>query len=175
MRSEAITRRRVLRAAAGVMLTAPFVRGAHAAGKLSCAFIDHWVPGANDAVTKLCREWGEREKVEVAIDYITTLGDKITLTAAGESQARSGHDIIAFLTWYAPAHAASLEPVDDVMTALIAQHGAISPAIKYLGEQGGHWIAVPSVPNSLNEPCVGRLDLLKQHAGIDVLSFYPAG
>jgi hypothetical protein len=34
----------------------PYVRGAHAAGKLSVGFWDHWVPGANTASQKLCEE-----------------------------------------------------------------------------------------------------------------------
>ncbi len=161
MRYNPVTRRSALRAAAGAMLAAPFVRGAYAAGELSCGFIDHWVPGANDALSRLCREWGERENVDLSIDFITTLGDKITLTAASEAQARSGHDILTLLTWYAPAHAPDLERVDDVMAALIAQHGPTSPAIEYLARQDGHWIAVPSVANSLNEPCVARIDLLR--------------
>jgi hypothetical protein len=30
------------------LITAPYVRGAYAAGKLSLGFWDHWVPGANN-------------------------------------------------------------------------------------------------------------------------------
>ena len=43
----------------------PSVRGAHAAGKLSIGFWDHWVPGANNATKALVNEWAEKEKVEV--------------------------------------------------------------------------------------------------------------
>src|SRR5204862_3710583 len=52
------TRRTVLQtaAAATTLLAAPFVRGAHAAGKLAVGFWDHWVPGANEPLEKLCRE-----------------------------------------------------------------------------------------------------------------------
>ena len=43
------TRRRVLQgAAAAGVLAMPFVRGAHAAGKLSVGFWDYWVPGGNE-------------------------------------------------------------------------------------------------------------------------------
>ena len=58
-----LTRRRVLAtaAAASAALSAPFVRGAYAAGKLSVGFWDHWVPGANDTHAKLCREWADKE------------------------------------------------------------------------------------------------------------------
>ncbi len=58
------------------LISAPFVRTAHAAGKLSMGFWDHWVPGANKASTDLVNEWAEREKVEVKIDYITSQGNK---------------------------------------------------------------------------------------------------
>jgi hypothetical protein len=40
------------------------------------------------------------------------------LTAAAEAQARTGHDILGLLAWYAPGYAENLEPVDDVMAAL---------------------------------------------------------
>ena len=62
-----LTRRMVLNTAAlaTTALAAPFVRGAYAGGKLSCGFWDHWVPGANEPLAKLCREWADREKVDL--------------------------------------------------------------------------------------------------------------
>ena len=113
------TRRTVLRTAALVTtaLAVPFVRGAHAAGKLAVGFWDHWVPGANAPLEKLCQEWGEKEKIDIKVDFITSNGDKDLLTAAAEAQSRSGHDILGMLAWYAPGYADSLEPVDDVMAA----------------------------------------------------------
>src|SRR5690348_9884579 len=73
--STSLTRRAVLKSAAAASaataLSAPFVRGAFAAGKLNVGFWDHWVPGANDTLTKLCKEWAAKEKVEINIDYIT--------------------------------------------------------------------------------------------------------
>ena len=45
------------------LITAPYVRGAHAAGKLSIGFWDHWVPGANKASTDIVNAWAEKEKV----------------------------------------------------------------------------------------------------------------
>ncbi len=58
------------------LITAPYIRGAHAAGKLTMGFWDHWVPGANKASTDLVNEWAEKEKVEVSIDYITEPGQQ---------------------------------------------------------------------------------------------------
>src|SRR5437763_8612375 len=146
--ASSLTRRSVLKTAAATAATtafaAPFVHGAFAAGQLKLGFWDHWVPGANDALTKLCNEWGAKEKVEVKIDYITSQGDKLNLTQAAESQARSGHDMLTFLAWAAAAQADNLEPVDDLMTQLIKDNGAISPGIEYVAKQNGHWIGVPA-------------------------------
>ena len=171
------TRRTVLRTAAlaTTMLAGPFVRGAHAAGKLSVAFWDHWVPGANKPFEQLSREWAEKEKVDLTVDFITSNGDKDLLTAAAEAQARTGHDIMQFTAWYAPGHAASLEPVDDVMETLIRQNGKISEGAEYLGRQDGHWVAVPtSFGSTLSPPCA-RIDLIKQLVGLDVTKMYPVG
>src|SRR4051812_1251884 len=112
-----ISRRRVMAASvvASAMVAAPFVRGAHAAGKLSMGFWDHWVPGANAATEKAVRAWAEKEKVEVQIDFITSQGNKLLLTGAAESQAKSGHDILALSTWLPSRYAELLTPMDDVM------------------------------------------------------------
>jgi len=161
--------------AAGTALAAPFVRGAHAAGKLSIGFWDHWVPGANKATTDLVNEWAAREKVEVQIDYITSQGNKLLLTVQAEAQARSGHDIIAMATWWPAEHAERLEPVTDLMEPLIKQNGAVNATVEYLGKQGSKWLAVPATAGSqMKGPC-SRIDLLKQHAGIDIQAMYPAG
>ncbi len=56
-----ITRRTVLKQAAlasASILAAPYVRTSYAAGKLTLGCWDHWVPGANSTLTKLCNEWG---------------------------------------------------------------------------------------------------------------------
>jgi ABC-type glycerol-3-phosphate transport system substrate-binding protein len=171
------TRRSVLRsaAAATTLLATPFVRGAHAAGRLAVGFWDHWVPGANEPLEKLCREWAETEKVDLKIDFITSNGDKDLLTVAAEAQAKTGHDILSFTAWYAPGQAEHLEPVDDIMATLIQQHGAVSPGAEYLGRQDGHWVAVPtSFGSTLSPPCA-RIDLMKQITGLDITKMYPAG
>jgi ABC-type glycerol-3-phosphate transport system substrate-binding protein len=170
-----LTRRRLLQTAATTALAAPFVHGAYAAGKLAVGFWDHWVPGANNALTKLCQEWAAKEKVDITIDYITSQGDKLNLTQAAEAQARSGHDILTFLAWAAAAQTDNLEPVDDIMAPLIAANGKISPGIEYVAEQQGHWIAVPSCVGSPTLPSCARIDLFKQYVGLDITKMYPAG
>ena len=170
-----MTRRRFLAATSTAVIAMPYVRGAHAAGKLSIGFWDHWVPGANKASQTLCEEWGAKEKVELSIDYITSMGNKNLLTIAAEAQARSGHDIYAFPSWQPADHANRLEPVDDIMTELIKQNGAVNPTVEYLAKSTGRWVAVPAaVGSQIKGPC-SRIDLMKKYAGIDVQALYPAG
>ncbi len=151
------------------------MRGAHAAGKLRVGFWDHWVPGANEPLKKLCRAWAEKEKVELELDFITSNGDKDLLTVAAEAQAKTGHDILSFTAWYAPGQAENLEPVDDVMATLVQQHGPVSAGAEYLGKQDGHWVAVPTSFGSTISPPCARIDLMKRFAGLDVTRMYPAG
>src|SRR6476620_2439145 len=83
--SRRLSRRQFVAATAmssATLITAPYVRGAYAAGKLSIGFWDHWVPGSNKALADLVNEWASREKVEAQIDYITTQGNKLLLTIA---------------------------------------------------------------------------------------------
>jgi hypothetical protein len=66
------TRRRFMAASAAAstttMIAAPFVKTAHAAGKLSIGFWDHFVPDANKTSDALIQEWAAKEKVEFQID-----------------------------------------------------------------------------------------------------------
>ncbi|MGY3445561.1 MULTISPECIES: ABC transporter substrate-binding protein [unclassified Bradyrhizobium] len=157
------------------LVTAPYVRGAYAAGKLSIGFWDHWVPGANGESTALVKEWAEKEKVEVQIDYITSVGNKNLVTIAAEAQAKTGHDIFAMPTWWVHSNAEQLEPVNDVMEPLIKQNGEVNGTVKYLGQLDGKWLGVPTCLGSqIKGPC-SRIDLMKKYAGIDVQEMYPAG
>ena len=160
-------------AASAATISAPFVRGAHAAGKLSVGFWDHFVPTANKVSDQLIQAWAAKENVEIQIDRWS--GTKATLTPAAEAQARSGHDILYMTSWLPHQYANSLEPVDDVMAELIQQNGPVSDIVGYLGRAQTHWLAVPAtIGNQIQGPC-SRIDLLKQHAGIDIQALYPAG
>jgi ABC-type glycerol-3-phosphate transport system substrate-binding protein len=157
------------------LITAPYVRGAHGAGKLSVGFWDHWVPGANKTSTDLVNEWAAREKVEVHIDYITSQGNKLLVTITAEAQAKTGHDILAMGTWQPHAHAELLEPVNDIMEPILKQNGAVNDTVSYLGQANGRWLGVPAcVGSQIQAPC-SRIDLMKQYANIDVQEMYPAG
>jgi ABC-type glycerol-3-phosphate transport system substrate-binding protein len=159
-----LTRRTVLNTAAlaTTALVMPFVHGAYAAGKLSCGFWDHWVPGANEPLAKLCREWADREKVELTIDFITSQGDKFVLTATAEAQARSGHDVLQMSDWYVAAQADNLEPVNELVSSLIKEHGKVLLGSEYIGRQKGRWIAVPTGVQTTGQTPCARIDHFKQ-------------
>ena len=68
MSRKTISRRQFVAATAlssAALISAPYMRTAYAAGKLSMGFWDHWVPGANTTCTALVNEWADKEKVEV--------------------------------------------------------------------------------------------------------------
>ncbi|WFU37491.1 extracellular solute-binding protein [Bradyrhizobium sp. CB82] len=179
MSRKKLTRRQFVAATAmssAALITAPYVRGAYAAGKLSIGFWDHWVPNANDASIALVNEWAAKEKVEVQIDYITSQGNKLLLTMTAEAQAKSGHDILASqIGWQPHAFAELLEPVTDIMEPIIKQNGAVNGTVSYLGQAGGKWLAVPTcIGSQIKGPC-SRIDLMKKLANIDVQEMYPAG
>jgi ABC-type glycerol-3-phosphate transport system substrate-binding protein len=176
--SRGLSRRQFVAATAATsatLVTAPYVRGAYAAGKLSTGFWDHWVPGANHTLTEIVNEWAAKEKVEVQIDYITSQGSKNLVTIAAEAQAKSGHDVLAMPSWWAQSNNELLEPMNDVMPKLIEQNGAVNGTVTYLGQADGKWLGVPaSVGSQIKGPC-SRIDLMKKYANVDVQQLYPAG
>jgi ABC-type glycerol-3-phosphate transport system substrate-binding protein len=178
MKITGTTRRTVLRAgglgmAAGAL---PLfnVHGQTSAGRVAVGFWDHWVPTGNEAMRQIVGEWAEKNRVEVQMDFITSVGMKNLLTIAAEAQARQGHDILAFPSWQVHDQARNLEPVDDIVGRLIQKNGPANPATEYLGKVDGSWRAVPATAGSQYKGSAARIDLMKQHAGIDVQAMYPA-
>ena len=175
MSQQSQQRRKFLKTAAATSaaLAFPYIRTSHAAGSLSVGFWDHWVPGANDVLTKVCQDWAKKEHVDLKIDYITSQGNKIVLTAQAEAQAKSGHDMMTFQAWDPLDKQKLLEPMDDVMAHLVKANGAIDPAAQYLIKGKSHYVGVPALTGTqVKPPCV-RLDLFKNVAGIDILEMYP--
>jgi ABC-type glycerol-3-phosphate transport system substrate-binding protein len=173
-----ISRRRFVAGTAALSSTfvaAPFVRTAGAAGSLSLGLWDHWVPGANTAMTEICNAWAEKEKVDLKIDYLSTQGNKLYLTIAAEALAKSGHDIMDFSAWEPSQYANLLEPVDDVVSEVLSRNGPVGPEYEYLAKPKGHWVAVPGIRGTLFLTACSRFDLMKEHAGIDILEMFPAG
>src|SRR6202140_2438560 len=129
------TRRNTLKSAAlgsVAAIASPYVKDSYAAVSLALGVWDHWVPGANNSLTKLCNEWGAKNNCEVKIDYITSQGEKDKLTAAAEAKAGTGHDIMSHRDWNVRIHQNVLEPLADVVAKLTAQYGPISPVAEYL-------------------------------------------
>jgi ABC-type glycerol-3-phosphate transport system substrate-binding protein len=86
-----MTRRQTLRlGAAATALPLVHVSTAGAAGRLSLGLWDHWVPDGSPAMRKLVEAWGEKNKVEVQLDMISSVGSKINITMAAEAQAKTG-------------------------------------------------------------------------------------
>jgi len=159
--------------ALAVTLAAPAVHGQNMPA-LRCAFWDHWVPTGNGAMRQLCGQWGERNRVNVQLDFINTTGNQLQLTAAAQAQSRSGHDIISLAPWDVGSYAEQLEPVDDVMGRLSAKYVPPNPPAEFLAKHRGNWRAVPATSGTQNKPACVRFDLLQEHAGLDVRAMWPA-
>jgi hypothetical protein len=161
--------------AAGATLAALYIKSARSAGTLSLGMWDHWVPGANDVLAQMCRDWGQQNGTEITLDFITSIGFKNQVTAAAEARARTGHDIFALPTWDVTIHWEVLEPVDDLIEEQIKQYGPYTDAAAQLCLHDGVWRAIPAPTGSQHTyPMVSRLDLWKEHAGIDIQELSPA-
>ncbi len=174
--SPCMTRRRATTmAAAAAALPLVHLRSAGAAGKLAIAFWDHWVPAGNDILRRQINTWAERNKVDVTLDFITSNGFKLTLTAAAEAGSATGHDALQFgqNQYDLYTYADRLEPVDDAIKAINDAWGPFLPTFESLGKVDGHWRGIPTSTYTGSRPCLGRISLLKQFAGIDVQALYP--
>jgi ABC-type glycerol-3-phosphate transport system substrate-binding protein len=171
-RSTMSRRNAVKLGAAAATLPLVHIRTAGAAGKLSIGFWDHWVPGANDVMQKQVNTWAEKNKVEVTADFITSSGGKLQLTPAAETQAKTGHDVMTFISWDIQNYADSMEPVDDQMKRIEAASGAANAVVSYLAKVKGHWIAFPSTTGTQTKPPCARISWFKKN-GLDLQAMYP--
>ena len=91
MAAKDLSRREALGAGAAVLaagsLAAPAVFG-QPTTTIRCGFWDHWVPAGNEAMRRLCAQWGERNRVNVNVDFITSVGNQILLTINAQAQSR---------------------------------------------------------------------------------------
>ena len=149
-------------AAGAVTFAAPYVKTSHSAGKLSMGVWDHWIPGTNEALQDILEKWGAANGVDVTVDFITSQGNKILLTAQAESRAKTGHDIYLHGIWMPTMFAHRLEPVDDVVTDIISSEGPLVPLAEYLAKVDGVWRASPSPVGSQTHGMISRLDLYKE-------------
>jgi len=175
MATREFDRRRFIKttaAVSAVAVAAPYIRTSRAAGKLSVAFWDHWVPGANKTMEAICHEWAAKNKVDITIDFITSQNNKLELTIAAEKLAKSGHDLVQPNAWSPAAYQNDFLPVDDIMHAAIKANGEPYPIVEYLAHQKGHWVAAPAVTGSQVKPPCARISMFKEYAGLDVTKMY---
>jgi ABC-type glycerol-3-phosphate transport system substrate-binding protein len=173
-RPNTVSRRSALKlAAATAALPLVHIRTAGAAGKVSIGFWDHWVPGGNDIMQKQVNTWADKNKVAVQADFITGNGNKLSLTAAAEAQAKAGHDAMTFYNWDVHNHADSLEPIDEVMTRLVATNGEVNKTCSYLAHKKKGWVAVPTSSGTQTKPPCARISWFRKQ-GLDLQAMYPA-
>lgn len=175
------TRRQLLKTAAfagaataAALTSPPFIRDSRAAGKLSIYVWDHWTGEPSNAVQrKMIEEWGAKNKVDVTVDFITSIGFKIELTGTAEARAKTGHDIGMMPQWYTYINRASLEPIDDIVEENKKLYGPLLPIAEYLTRIDGHYLSVQAPTGGQSFPSVSRIDLFKEHCGLDVVKMYP--
>jgi ABC-type glycerol-3-phosphate transport system substrate-binding protein len=171
-----VTRRQFLKTTAitaGALTVGPYVKTSHSAGKLNVGLWDHWVPGANDVSRQIVMDWGKANNIEVSVDYITSIGFKLITTTAAEARAKAGHDVLDMTTVETAKYTDALEPMDDVIKELTSKYGELMPDAEYLGKIDGTWYSVPGPTGSHTYPMVSRLDLWKEHAGMDLKKIFP--
>ena len=173
----ALSRRRFLGtgSAAAVAMAAPYVKTARSAGRLELGVQDHWVPGVNPVVERICTEWGQQNNVEVKVDFITSVGNKLALTAQAEARAGTGHDIFQMGLWGPSIQRTKLEPLDDVIADVEADVGPMDPAAKYCFFIDGAWRSSPVAVMGQTHAFNSRIDHFRDIAGIDLPDIFPAG
>lgn len=171
--SKALTRRAALHlGAATAALPLVHMRTSYAAGRVSIAFWDHWVPDGNKVMQQQVDAWAAKNKVDVHVDFITSQGQKLIVTAAAEAQAKTGHDVMTFFTWDVQNHADSLTNHDEVVRRLTGKYGPMNETVTYLATVKGQWKAVPTSSGGQTKPPCARISFFKKH-GLDVQAMYP--
>lgn len=169
-----VSRRKALAIGAGAAaLPLVHICTAGAAGRLSVAFLSGFIPEQDAAMAALAGQWGRENGVEVEADFVTLLGNKYILTLAAESQARMGHDIIMPFGFDLATYGHLLEPMDDLVGRLSSSYGRIAPLVEYLGTVTGAYRGVPASYQSVGWPSCTRIDLFRQHVGMDVMAVFP--
>ena len=159
--------------AAAASLPLVHIRTAGAAGKVSIAFWDHWVPDGNKVMQQQVDAWAAKNKVDVHVDFITSVGNKLLLTAAAEAQAKTGHDSMALYMWDIVNHADSLANHDELLNRLIAKYGPVNETSTYMAKIKGQWKALPTSSGTQTKPPCARISWFKKQ-GLDLQAMYPA-
>ncbi len=176
MLNGSVSRRKALKlGAAAAVLPLVHIRTAGAAGKVSIAIWNHWIEDANNVLRMQIAQFSDKTKIEVQADFIDpTSSNQLILIEAAEALAKAGHDIYSFPTWEVQNHIEDLEPVDDLMARLTPKVGPANPVSEFMGKSKGHWFAVPSSTGGQLKGIEGRITILKEAAGLNVLEMFPA-
>jgi ABC-type glycerol-3-phosphate transport system substrate-binding protein len=181
MAKKKITRRQFMKtvvaggaAVAGTMAAPGVVRKAYTQRpKLSIGMWNHWVPGAADVHKEIVQEWAKKNKVDVSVDLVGPQCRDIRTIVSAEARAEAGHDISAICTFDGISFKDKLEPLNDVADYLMGKYGKFDTVSTYLSNLKGTWITLPAPTGSHSYPMVTRIDLWREHAGIDVVDIFP--
>ena len=108
---------------------------------------DHWVPGANQGAEHRQGVGGKGEG-RPQIDFITSQGNKLILTATAEAQAGRATTSWGSGAGIVPDTQIRLVPVDDIMATLVKQKARPARSRQYLGVIEGKWLGVPATPGA---------------------------
>ncbi len=140
--------------------------------KLNILFLNHWVPGAADMHKEIINEWAKKNNVEINIDLVPQTRD-IRSIASAEYKAGAGHDVMMLGPFDGASFKKNLEPLNDVATYIQKKYGKFDEVGTYLSYQDGIWVTVPTPIMSHSYPMVSRIDLFREHAGINLLDLFP--
>jgi len=140
--------------------------------KLNVLGISHWVPGAVNVHKEIINEWARKNNVEINIDLAPQCRD-IRSTASDEYRGGAVHDVMMLCTFDGASFKNNLEPLDDVADYIQKKYGKFGDVGTYLSFQDGVWVTIPTVIMSHSYPMVSRIDLFREHAGINLLDLFP--
>jgi len=131
--------------AAGAAIAAPsvFPRSASAQQERTLKIVHwkHFVPDYDKWFDVFAREFGEKSKCKVEVDYVAT-ADLPTAIAADISR-RSGHDIFHLNGTGAWLYDNTLVDVTDVANRLGREFGGWIPGASGIAEVRGKWLCIP--------------------------------
>src|SRR3954452_17591948 len=142
-----LTRRSLLKAGvtAGAALATPtiFSRKASAQTETTLKVVQwkHFVPDYDRYFNQFAKEFGDKHKVTVEVDYVAT-PDLPTAIAADISRG-GGHDIFHLNGTGAWLYDQVLVDVTDVADRLAKEFGGFIPGAESIGKVGDKWLAIP--------------------------------
>jgi ABC-type glycerol-3-phosphate transport system substrate-binding protein len=140
--------------------------------KLKVLFENHWVPGAADIHKEIIDEWARKNNVEININLVPQVRDLRSIASA-EYKAGAGHDVMMLGPFDGASFKKKLEPLNDVVGYIQKKYGKFDEVGTYLSYQDGIWVTVPTPIMSHSYPMVSRIDLFREHVGINLLDLFP--